>query len=100
MLGEIFDLSFDSVYPDDPGIYMAVFLDKVPEQKYRNILNYQTAKRKEIALWIFNKNIKNDSGKCATFRIRGNKIVEFPRNLPIEKVLSSPPKRGAGSLKE
>ena len=87
MLGEFFSLTLDSVYDGDPGLYLAVFVDRIPEDSYKKILAYQTSRMKEIALWIFNKKVKNDSGKCATYRIQGNKIVEYPKNLPIEKVL-------------
>lgn len=99
MLAQIFSISLDSVYPDDPGVYVSIFVDEIPMAAYKNILAYQTLKRKEIRLWIFDKNIKNDSGKCATFRIQGSKIVEYPRNMPIEKVLSSGKKLKVGSLK-
>ena len=95
MLGGVFDLSLDSVYPKDPGVYVAVFIERVPEHTYRNILHYQTAKRKEIVLWMFDSKKKNDSGRPGTYRIAGSTIVEYPRNMPIEKVLASPRKRRA-----
>jgi len=99
LLANVFDISLDSVYPDDPGVYMAVFVDRIPKHRYKNILAYQTKKRKEVCLWLFNKEVKNDSGARATYRIQGNKIVEYPRNMPIEKVLSSPHKHGVSSSK-
>ena len=98
-LNETFDLSLDSVYPGDPGIYASIFVNRIPLKKYQNILDYQTSKRKEICLWLFNGNVKNDSGKCTIYRIQGSKIVDFLPDMPIEKYLSSPSKRRATSSK-
>ena len=99
MLGEFFSLTLDSVYNGNPGLYLAVFVDRIPEDSYKRILAYQTIRNKEIALWVFNKKVKNDSGKCATYRIQGNQIVEYPAGMPIEKMLSSPSKQQARSSK-
>ncbi len=99
LLGDTFDLSLDSVYENHPGIYAAVFIQRIPEKSYKNILAYQTKKLKEISLWIFDESVKNDGGRCAVYRIEGKKIVEYPQNLPIENVVSSPSKHRASSSK-
>ena len=48
---------------------------------------------------ISREELLNDSGRCATYRIQRDKIVEYPKNLPIEKMLSSPHKHRASSSK-
>lgn len=96
LLSEIFDITCDSIYSlaRDSGIYVRVAIDTISKELLDTILSYPTNRKKE--LWILRRGGSSTSpGFFLIYRICGRKIVEYPENWPIEKVMSSPKKRQA-----
>jgi len=100
ILGETFTVATDSIYPPskDCGIYIKVGANSITREELKKVLDYPTFKKKEIWILKFGKS-STDPGFFLVYRIEGNKIIEYPHNWPIEKVLSSPPKAGSNSSK-
>jgi len=91
LLSEIFDITCDSIYSlaRDSGIYVRVAIDAITKEALDAIMNYQTPRKKEI--WILKSGkSSNDPGVFLVYRISGRRLVEHPRNWPIQKVMSSP----------
>jgi len=100
ILSETFDITADSIYSPvrDSGIYIRVAIDTIEEHLLDDVLNYATHRKKE--LWILRRDgSSTDPGFFLIYRIDGKKIVEHPQNWPIEKVKSSPQKKGVNPPK-
>ena len=94
ILSETFDITADSIYSPtrDVGTYIKIAIDAIPEKQLDIILSYSTHRKKEV--WILRRDgSSTDPGFFLIYRIDGGKIIEHPKNWPIEKVMSSPKKR-------
>ena len=101
LLSEVFDITADSIYSParDSGLYIAIGIDTISKELLDAILNYGTPRKKEI--WILKHGGSSTSpGFFLIFRIDGRRIVESPKNWPIEKVMSSPKKWQAALQKK
>lgn len=101
ILNEIFDITCDSIYSPikDSGLYIKVAINSISNELLKVILAYPTHKKKE--LWVLKHSGSSTSpGTFLVYRVDGRKIVEYPKNWPIEKVMSSPKKRQANPQKK
>jgi len=94
IVNEAFDITGDSIYSPmkDSGLYIKVAINSISNELLKVILAYPTHKKKE--LWVLKHSGSSTSpGTFLVYRIDGGKIIEHPRNWPIQKVMSSPKKR-------
>jgi len=99
ILSETFSIVADSIYlpSKDSGIYIKVAIDSITKEMLDLILNYRTHRKKELWILRFGKS-SSDPGMFLIYRIDGGKIIEHPKGWPVEKVKSSPQKKGVNPL--
>ena len=94
ILSEAFDITADSVYcpAKDSGLYIKVAINSISNELLKVILTYPTHRKKELWILKFGKK-STDPGTALIYRVESDKIIEHPKNWPIEKVMSSLKKR-------
>jgi hypothetical protein len=90
-LGQVFDLSCDSVYPGDVGLYVRVSIESVSPDDLDRVRGFKTPKKKEIWLRRFGSS-KTDPGRFFVYRFAGADLVQEPKEWPLLKAKSSPKK--------
>lgn len=101
LLGRVFAIAADSIYSPlkDAGLYIGIAVDSIGKERLDAILSYPTHRKKELWIQKFGES-PTDPGRFLIYRIEAGKIIEYPHDWPVEKILSSPQKLGAESQKK